>query len=353
MGKALAKAGWVEDVAVTGRCWPVLIHQLLALALAADGVTIEAAWQHLSRVPDFRGICREEYDRLLSWMLQEQSLLLAGGQLILGPEAERRFGRRNFMELYAVFSSPQSYTVRTQGGDSLGSLNQTFVDQLADGVSCFLLGGRPWLVVQIEHDSRCVVVEPAPRGRRPTWGGYLPQFLGRDLCQEILGVVTSGTGYPYLGPEAASVLAEYQSAMGGILQPGSGGVEITDEGIHWWTFAGGRINSTLRHALLSICADWTVVPDNFGIRIRGAGVSRTVFDNAGARLRRPDIWEDQALWDEIAQSLPAYRLSKFQPLMPPWVEREVIARYLLDVAGACEWLCGAENRPEAAHGVGD
>src|SRR5262249_34932547 len=28
----LAKSGWVESVAVEGRCWPVLIHQLLALS---------------------------------------------------------------------------------------------------------------------------------------------------------------------------------------------------------------------------------------------------------------------------------------------------------------------------------
>jgi hypothetical protein len=34
-------------------------------------------------------------------------------RLLIGPKAERRFGRRNFMELYAVFSSPQSYSVQT------------------------------------------------------------------------------------------------------------------------------------------------------------------------------------------------------------------------------------------------
>ena len=55
----LAKAGWVEDVAVNDRCWPVLIHQLLAMSLASDGITIEDAWSHLSAVPDFRGISHE------------------------------------------------------------------------------------------------------------------------------------------------------------------------------------------------------------------------------------------------------------------------------------------------------
>src|SRR5690606_28866206 len=46
------------------------------------------------------------------------------------------------------------------------------------------------------------------------------------------------------------------------------------------------------------------------------------------------------LWREVAAFLPNYRLSKFQPLMPPWVEREVVAGYLLDVAGAWRWLSG-------------
>ena len=40
----------------------------------------------------------------------------------------------------------------------------------------------------------------------------------------------------------------------------------------------------------------------------------------------------------IAAGLPGYRLSKFQPLMPPWVEREVISRYLLDGPGTWQWL---------------
>ena len=45
----------------------------------------------------------------------------------------------------------------------------------------------------------------------------------------------------------------------------------------------------------------------------------------------------------VAESLPGYRLSKFQPLMPPWVEREVVARYLLDIAGSAEWLAEPES----------
>lgn len=342
----LAKAGWVENVEINDRCWPVLIHQLLALALAPGGTTVEAAWRHLSHVPDLQGIGREEYDRLVAWMLQDESLLLVGGQLALGPKAERLFGRRNFMELYAVFSSPQSYAVQTQQGSPLGSLNQAFADQLAEDVSCFLLGGRPWLVVRISHDDRRIVVAPAPRGRRPTWGGYLPRFLGHLLCRKILDVITSGRSYKCLDAEAANLLAEHQASMAPLLQTDAGGVVITDDGIEWWTYAGGRINSTLRHALLSINPDWTVTPDNFSLRIKGEGVVPDAFHAAVTYLKQPDIWDDDALWSEIAQSLPAYRLTKFQPLMPPWVEHEVIAMYMLDVIGTREWLCRTFSRSQ-------
>jgi len=351
----LAKAGWVEDVDVLTRCWPVLIHQLLAMALARDGITPEDAWAHLSTVPDLRGIHRAEFDRLVHWMLRDQSLVLASGLLVLGPTAERRFGRRNFMELFAVFSSPQTYSVQTPSGQPLGTLNQGFVDRLVDGVSCFLLSGRPWAVRFVHHDDRRVVVDPAPRGRQPTWGGFIPQFLGRGLCHKILDVLTSDQQYGYLTPDAAHTLQEQRDELGSVVSPEIGGVEVIADEIRWWTFAGGRINSTLRHALEAIGTDWKVVADNYAIKLKGDGLSRVRFSEILDQLRDIEFWENDQLWREVAEGLPNYRLSKFQPLMPPWIEREVVASYLLDVAGAWSWLSGepvgALGRVPA--GVGD
>ena len=334
----LAKSGWVENVDVPARCWPVLIHQLLAMALADDQLTPERAWAHLCVLPDFRGIERTEYDRLLDWMVRDHSLLLTSGRLVLGPMAERKFGRRNFMELFAVFSSPQSYTVQTVGGKPLGTLNQAFVDRLVDGISTFLLGGRGWAVMRIQHDDRRIFVEPAPRGRQPTWGGYIPQFLGFDLCQKILEVLTSDDPHPACDPEAATVLEEHRREMQMVVAPRVGGMEIDGDEIRWWTFAGGRINSTLRYALLAVGGDWKVIPDNFVIKLRGENLSQRAFFEALERIKAEDLWEDDQLWAEVAESLPNYRLSKFQALMPEWVQREVVSTYLLDIEGSKRWL---------------
>lgn len=334
----LAKRGWVESVDISDRCWPVLVHQLLAMALADDGIPIEDAWHHLSCVPDLAGIHRAEFDRLVAWMLRDRSLLDVGGRLVLGPRAERRFGRRNFMDLFAVFSSPQSYTVQTMAGAPLGTLNQGFVDRLVDGVSCFLLGGRAWAVLRIDHNDRSIHVEPAPRGRQPTWGGYLPQFLGFEVCQAALDVLAGDGDVPYLHPSARGVLDQRREAFRGVLEPGVGGVEVADGEIRWWTFAGGRINGTLRYALEAVGGDWKVIADNYLVKIRAERLEAHDFHEAVDRLRELEFWENDAFWTEVAGSLPGYRLSKFQALMPPWVVREMVAAYLLDISGAWRWL---------------
>lgn len=338
----LARQRWVESVELGDRAWPVLVHQLLAMSLAGDGIPPEAAWDHLSRVSDLRGIHRPEFDRLIAWMLRDGSLVEASGRLLLGPKAERRFGRRNFMELYAVFSSPQSYMVQTRNGQALGSLNQGFVDRLVDGVSCFLLGGRPWAVLHVRHADRRVVVQKAPRGRQPTWGGFLPQFLGVELCQQVLEILCSDADYRFLHRSARTVLAGERDRFRGVLQPRRGGVEIGEDELRWWTFAGGRINATLRYALEAIGPGWKVVPDNYVIKIRG-DLDHVRFREARRQLEDPEFWEDDGLWQRIAASLPNYRLSKFQPLMPPWIEREMVADFLLDVAGAWRWVSGQDE----------
>jgi ATP-dependent Lhr-like helicase len=343
----LAKRRWVESVELDDRAWPVLVHQLLALALAHDGVALEQAWAHVQRVPDFAGISRAEFERLLQWMLRDGGLRLASGRLVLGPKAERRFGRRNFMDLYAVFSSPRSYAVQTSGGQVLGSLSQAFVDRLVDGVSCFLLGGRPWAVITVHHDDRRVLVSPAPRGRKPTWGGFLPQFLGFEVCQQIAAILASDDDYPYLDARARTALGlhreHYANVRANLLQPG-GVIEVGEDELRWWTFAGGRINTTLRYALEAISPGWKIIPDNFVLRIRGEQELARARE-AIAQLEDPEFWANDAMWQNIAGSLPNYRLSKFQPLMPPWVEREMVADYLLDVGGAWRWMTGT-SRPE-------
>ncbi len=92
-------------------------------------------------------------------MVLHDYLFESSGLLSMGEAAERRYGRKNFLEFYAVFSSPQYYRVVGPSGADIGSLEQGFVDNLVEQMTSFLLGGRAWLVEAIDHKQRTVAAD--------------------------------------------------------------------------------------------------------------------------------------------------------------------------------------------------
>ena len=334
----LAREGWVESIPPQQRCWPVLVHQLLAFTFAAGGVPRDLAWEKLSRLPDLAGITRFEFDQTIDFMVLHDYLYESSGLLSMGEAAERKYGRKNFLELYAVFSSPQYYRVVGPSGADIGSLEQGFVDNLVEQMTSFLLGGRAWLVDAIDHKQRTVTVRPAPRGKQPSWGGFAPKMLGFEVCQRIKKLLCETTEYPYLSESAAAALQLYREDFAALLQRGSA-IQVAEDGARWWTYAGGRINQTLRHALAETTG-WKVTADNFRLRFEGDGVSHTAVIKAIEALAAPSFWEDAALWQRIVARIPPYRFSKFQAALPPRFELELVGRYLLDLDGTRRFIMG-------------
>jgi len=344
----LARERWVESVPAQTRCWPALVHQLFAQTLQFGGIGRERAWEQLSRAPDFAGIEAAEFDEMVDYMIRREFLFEAGGLLSLGARAEKVYGRKNFMELYAVFSSPQFYRVVTAGGQEIGSLEQGFVDDLAPEMTSFLLGGRAWLVAEISHQQRIVTVRPAPRGKKPSWGGFAPKMLGLEICQRIRKVLGDDAEIPYLSQDAAATLAGYRDDFRELVRRTDHALQLDDGAARWWTFAGGRINQTLKHALTQTTG-WKIVADNLHLRLEGDGIQHGTVEQAILDISTRAFWSDLTVWEKIIASLPPYRLSKFQPALPPRFQQEMIGRYLLDLEGTQAFLLGSPS----SEGVAD
>jgi ATP-dependent Lhr-like helicase len=335
----LASRRWVESVKDETRAWPVLVHQILALINQHGGISAERCWQVLTRVPDFRGISHDEYLELVEHMKTTEFLFEAGGLLSMGRAAEKAFGKKNFLELYAVFSSPVLYKVQTEAKRDLGSLEQTFVDRLVDEMSTFLLGGHAWMVVAVNHEERVVRVRPAPRGKKPSWGGFVPQFLGLEVCQAMKGVLTSDDDYPFLDERAKASLAEWRGDLGQLLRRKVDAMQFDGTTLTWWTFAGGRINQTLKYAL-EWKGRWKVVPDNFAIKVQGDGLGFETMAKALDELRAATFWSDDETRTKLRAMVPEYRLSKFQRVLPDKWQVEMVGSYLLDFEGSARFISG-------------
>jgi ATP-dependent helicase Lhr and Lhr-like helicase len=204
--------------------------------------------------------------------------------------------------------------------------------------------------VAVDHSERIVKVKPAPRGKKPSWGGFVPQFLGREVCEEMRAVLASDEEDPFLDERARVALGQWREDLGPLLRRRADALRLDDEGLTWWTFAGGRINQTLKYAL-EWQGGWKVVPDNFALRIEGDGVTFPEAERVAGVLRQRGFWEQPETRCRLLAALPEYRLSKFQRVLPEAQQVEMVGSYLLDFDGARSWLAAkSEDELASQHG---
>jgi ATP-dependent helicase Lhr and Lhr-like helicase len=227
--------------------------------------------------------------------------------------------------------------VQTEAGYTVGSLEQAFVDKLAAETSSFLLGGRAWTVVHLNHADRLVQVSSAPKGIKPSWGGFVPQLLGFEICQQIAEVLKGKGAIPYLDAVAQTSVDAYREDLSPFLSPSRKGMNMESDKPLWWTFAGGQVNYTLKYGLQCL-HDWKVVADNFRLKIEGDSVSATTLSLAIAKMREDSFWNSPATQSWILEQLPEYRLSKFQRVLPDPYAQEMVSAYLLDIPGTIRFL---------------
>lgn len=206
-------------------------------------------------------------------------------------------------------------------------------------MSSFLLAGRAWMVERIDHRDRIVFVRDAPRGKKPTWGGFLPQLLSTELCQAIRALLLEDTPCPYADEATNRALTARREDMADLLRR-EFAIQIDGGTALWWTFAGGRINYTLKYGL-ELAAGWKVVADNFHLRVEGDGVSDEALRRHIRNFLAEEFWRDPVMRRSIRSRLPEYRLSKFQDALPDRLAVEVVRVYLLDFDGAESWLSRA------------
>src|SRR5207244_1953341 len=90
----------------------LLAHQIMAMTIQQEGgVPIADWWAWVSAASPFQGLSEKDRGDLVEHMLSEKILFASGGRYSLGERGEKLYGWRNFSELYAVFSTPQTLRV--------------------------------------------------------------------------------------------------------------------------------------------------------------------------------------------------------------------------------------------------
>jgi len=313
---------WVEPVHPTPEPRHIVAQQLLALCLQESqvGERLWAEWWD-GLEPFGHG------EPVLAHLLREGFLTRDGGMLQVGPEAERRFGRRHFAELTGVFTAPPEFTV-LHGRTEIGRTNPALLAaaEPGEGPRRLLLAGRTWAVTWVDWKRRRCFVDPVGDGGggQARWEAAGHTGWSFELARAVREVLLGADPPVKLTRRAVDALARARDRHADHVH--ADGTVVTRSGgdVRWWTWAGTRANLTLRATLTGLVDPAQRVGDT-GLRLCGdtdPARWRAVREAAVDRVALPQV-DDRAL-----EGL------KFTAALPRHLAERTLAARLADVAGA-------------------
>jgi ATP-dependent helicase Lhr and Lhr-like helicase len=313
--------GWVEPVAPTPEPRHIVAQQLMALCLQEHRVGDRLWSQWWNGLPPFD----RSAEPIARHLAGQGYLDKDGGMFFIGQEAEKRFGRRHFMDMTAVFLGPPEFTVML-GRDELGKIDPCLLTEEVPGPRRLLLCGRSWQVTYIDWKRRRCFVEPADSGGKARWttgGGVVGTSFA--LTRAARNVLLGADPPVKMTRRAVDQIGAQRDKHSSVVHPGGAVILRADNhDLRWWTWAGFRANATLA-ATLSEVVDPTQRYDDRYIRLREdltPAAWRELTADASTRLCLPEV------------SRKALDGLKFSAALPERLAMATLAARLADLTGA-------------------
>ncbi|WP_034267108.1 DEAD/DEAH box helicase [Actinospica robiniae] len=309
---------WVEPVVAPPEPRHIAAQQLLALCLQehqVGGKLWPEAWNGLAGFGSGNG-------PIVSHLVAGGYVDSDDGMLFIGPEAEKRFGHRHFMNLTAVFTAAPQFTVLS-GRREIGRTDPSLLTDKVAGPRRLLLAGRSWQVTYIDWVRKRCFVDPVDSGGRARW--ISPGLSARsfDLMRAMREVLLGADPPVKLSQRAVTRLDAVRADAADVVHADSTVIVRRDSGdLVWWTWAGMKANLTLV-ATLGGLADPNQRCDDMAVRLRADLVPdqlRAGLQETAGMLVLPDVDPravrglkfNEALPERLATSTLAARLADFE-----------------------------------------
>lgn len=318
--------GWVEPIEPPAHPRHIAAQQLMALCLQEHRITASARSEWWGDLPVFD----DTAEQIMAHLISEGFFEADGPFLQIGPEAERRFGRRYFSDLTAVFTAPPEFLVLA-GRNEVGTIGTDLLTQEVAGPRVLLLGGRSWQVTHVDWERRRCFVEPVDGGGQAKWAGWsggLSYDITRGMRDVVLGRLPAGVNFT---DRATGTLAALSASYNENADPERLIVRLPDGAAgRWWTWAGIAANRSLQASLPKL-VDPRQRLDEKSVRLL-PGVNVAEFGEAVAAVE----------WRDPLVDANAVRGLKFSAALPTELATATLAARIGDLIAAQSVL--AEQR---------
>lgn len=240
--------GYVEPVNAPPKPFHILAQQLMALILQERGIGRRTFMEWLTDVPAFASMPSEKIADLVEHLIQTGTLFEDAGILSFGPDGEAEYGRKNFLEILSVFTSPPLFRV-ISGQKELGNVHESTFYKTQEGPVILVLAGRNWKTNHLDWNRRIAYVEPTDERGRSRWIGE-GQFQSFRICQAIRRILSAETNEPTWSQRACAQMAEIRLEYPWASDDYTTLVQQSNGEVQWWTFAGGLANSLIMDHLI-------------------------------------------------------------------------------------------------------
>ena len=320
----LWESGFVEPVVAPPEPLHLLSQQIMALALQEGGIG-ERDWRSwIGRLPAFQSLEDEPVESLFKHLKEQQILFSDGGILGFGAEGEALFGRRHFLELLAVFSTPNMLTVLS-GLREIGQIESGYLFRSQQqGPLRIVLGGRYWVVENVDWRQRTVHVKETEEKGRGAWIGS-GQGMSPTMARGVQTALTSET-VPSQWSERTRAAMERQRQEFAFLSPDTNTLVVSaqDERMNWYTFGGSMVNQMLSRHFTEFCglaSEGNELSIGFDLRM-----------DAHALLEKIEAVEADDVIARMSFDLAAVEALKFHQTLPPELQQRVLRARLVDRA---------------------
>ncbi|MEY4245826.1 MAG: ATP-dependent helicase RhlE [Verrucomicrobiota bacterium] len=263
---SLWEKGYVEPIVAPRDPYHLFVQQLLALTLQTGGIRADGWRDWLGNFPAFSNLPAEEMAILIQHLIDSEILFSDGVLLSIGREGEKRFGRKHFLELVSVFTSPPLFDV-VHGRDSIGMVDWLTV-AVEEGKERrpLILSGRAWDIQSIDFSGRKVFVIPSAAKGRARWYGQgqgLSFEMARGVREVLLSDEASARWSKRCQAKMESLREEYRARGAESTACVS---DQTENHVIWWNFAGRFLNEAFA-SVLETSAGIDARFDDFSLKV--------------------------------------------------------------------------------------